>query len=80
MMRSIPKGLPQKKEVMCALKSFQFAQRGHGYYDAFVQTPGSVIMSATTGPATVIKGHPSDTSPGSAYATTSYQGQGARED
>lgn len=61
---SIPKGPAQKKEQLFtrgALKSFQFAPRGHGYYDAFVQKPDTACVTATTGPATVVSGYSSDT-------------------
>jgi len=61
---SIPKGPALKKHQLFAqgaLKSFQFAPRGHGYYDAFVQKPDTACVTATTGPATVITGYSSDT-------------------
>lgn len=74
-LQSIPRGPPQKKESLFtrgALKTPQFAPRGHGYYDAFVQKPDSVVVSATTGPATVISGYSSDTIAGSGSVTGTY--------
>lgn len=74
-LRSIPKGPPQKKGAQFtrgALKTPQFAPRGHGYYDAFAQTPDSAVVSATTGPATVISGYSSDTVPGGPNVTGTY--------
>lgn len=72
---SIPKGPPKKKQELFtqgALKSFQFAPRGHGYYDAFVQKPETASVSATTGPATVITGYSSDTITALAPVTGNY--------
>jgi hypothetical protein len=68
-LRSIPRGprQGQKKETLFtqgALKSFQFAPRGHGYYDAFAMKPDSVMVSASTGPATCIAGVSTDVIPG----------------
>lgn len=74
-LRSIPRGPPKKKGELFttgALKSFQFAPRGHGYYDAFANTPDSACVSATTGPATVIQGYTSDTITGLASVTGTY--------
>lgn len=74
-LRSIPKGAPRKKtEIFTrgALRTPQFAPRGHGYYDAFVQSPDSAVVSATTGPATVITGYSSDTIVGGAVVTGTY--------
>jgi len=71
-LRSIPKGPPKKKQELFtsgALKSTQFAPRGHGYYDAYVQRPESATVSATTGPATVVCGYSTDTVAGSAPLT-----------
>lgn len=62
-MRSIPKGAPKKKTELFsqgALKSFQFAPRGHGYYDAFANRPETAVVAATTGPATIVTGHSCD--------------------
>jgi len=76
---SIPKGPSMKKEQMFrqgALKSFQFAPRGHGYYDAFANKPDTATVSVTTGPATVIMGHSSDTIPGIAMQNGLYQPHG----
>lgn len=70
--RSIPRGPPQKKGAQFtqgALRTPQFAPRGHGYYDAFAQTPDSAVVSATTGPATVICGFSSDTIVGETTST-----------
>lgn len=61
---SIPRGPAKTKEELFtkgALKSFQFAPRGHGYYDAFVQKPDSATVAMTTGPATVVTGHTTHT-------------------
>lgn len=72
---SIPKGPARKKQELFtqgALKSFQFAPRGHGYYDAFVQKPETAAVSATTGPATVITGYSSDAIPAVAPQTGTY--------
>lgn len=74
-MRSIPKGPPKKKQELFsqgALKSMQFAPRGHGYYDAFANLPNTACVAATTGPATVIQGHSSDTILGSSTVTGTY--------
>jgi hypothetical protein len=43
-----------------ALKTVQFAPRGHGYYDAFANRPDSATVSATTGPCTCIAGYSTD--------------------
>lgn len=74
-LRSIPKGAPRKKTEMFtrgALRTNQFAPRGHGYYDAFAQSPDSAVVSATTGPATVITGYSSDTIAGGPVVTGNY--------
>jgi len=74
-LRSIPKGPALKKADMFSrggLKSMQFAPRGHGYYDAFVMTPDSACVSATTGPATCVSGFSSDVVPGGSNVTGSY--------
>lgn len=83
-LRSIPRGPPKKKAELFtqgALKSVQLAPRGHGYYDAFAMRPETACVSATTGPATVITGHSSDTIPGranvdGAYDYAAYGGDG----
>lgn len=75
-MRSIPKGLPKKKAELFtqgALKSFQFAPRGHGYYDAYVNRPETASVAATTGPATVVTGHSSDTISGYSTVKGNYE-------
>jgi len=73
-MRSIPKKLQDQEDLFTkgALKSFQFAPRGQGYYDAFVQKPESAVVSSTVGPATLVTGHSSDTIVGSAMASGDY--------
>ena len=72
MVRSIPKG-PAKGQAELfssgALKSFQFAPAGQGYYDAFAQKPDSAVMSVSVGPCTCVKGHSSDVVTGSARAS-----------
>jgi len=81
--KSIPTGPPKKKAQLFtsgALKTPQFAPRGHGYYDAFVQTPDSVMVSATTGPCTVIDGYSSDAVPGGLQVSGTYQYQGETAD
>lgn len=63
-LRSIPRGPPKKKAELFAqgaLKSLQFAPRGHGYYDAFVMKPETACVNATTGPATVVTGYSTET-------------------
>jgi len=62
-MMSIPSGPPIRRPALFrqgALKSFQFAPRGHGYYDAFANRPDTATVSATTGPCTCIAGYSSD--------------------
>lgn len=74
-LKSIPKGNPQKKQDLFtrgALRTPQFAPRGHGYYDAFAMTPDSACVSATTGPATVISGYSSDTIAGGPNVSGNY--------
>lgn len=74
-MRSIPKGPPKKKAELFtqgALKSFQFAPRGHGYYDAYANRPDTATVAATTGPATIVTGHSSDTIAGYSTITGTY--------
>lgn len=74
-MRSIPKGPAKKKEELFtqgALKSFQFAPRGHGYYDAYANRPDTATVAATTGPATIVTGHSSDTIQGYSTVTGVY--------
>lgn len=70
LLASIPRGPPKTKQELFttgALRTVQFAPRGHGYYDAFVQTPDSAVVAATTGPATIIKGNTSDTVSGGQF-------------
>lgn len=57
-LRSIPKRAPTKEEryTQGALRNTLFAPRGQGYYDAFVQTPDSAILSAAVGPVTPVTG------------------------
>jgi hypothetical protein len=74
-MRSIPRGPPRKKAELFtqgALKSFQFAPRGHGYYDAFAQRPDDAVVSATTGPATCVCGNSVDVITGEVSKTGTY--------
>jgi len=73
--RSIPKGPAKKKTELFsqgALKSFQFAPRGHGYYDAYANRPDTATVAATTGPATIVTGHSSDTIAGYTTITGTY--------
>ena len=76
--QSIPKGNARKKVDLFtsgALKSMQFAPRGHGYYDAFVQTPDSAVMAVSVGPCAVIKGRSSDViAGGPPISNTEYSG------
>ena len=74
-LRSIPEGPAFKKTALFtqgALKSMQFAPRGHGYYDAFVQQPDSAVVSVSCGPATIIKGHSSDSMSGHTFTTCNH--------
>lgn len=73
-MRSIPKQLQSQQNLFTkgAMKNFQFAPRGHGYYDAFVQTPETAVVSSTVGPATLVSGYSSDTIIGNAMVTGSH--------
>lgn len=62
-MRSIPRRNVPQEELFTrgGLKPQMFAPRGLGYYDAFAHKPDEIILSATTGPATPITGHSTDT-------------------
>jgi hypothetical protein len=78
-LRSIPTGPPKTKQELFtsgALKSVQFAPRGHGYYDAYVQKPETATVSATTGPATTVGGYSTETIPGYATVTGTWDAIG----
>lgn len=76
-MKSIPRGPVggHSREVMfrSALRNIQFAPRGHGYYDAFSNPCEHVILSASVGPATCIKGCSTDVISGSARVQGAYK-------
>lgn len=71
LLRSVPKRIVTNQEAFTrgGLKPQMFAPRGLGYYDAFAQQPEQTILSATTGPATPISGHSTDTIVGEAPVT-----------
>lgn len=58
-LRSIPRQV-QSKQTMATRGNpatmFQFAPRGHGHYDAFVQQPESLVLAAQVGPCTPCEG------------------------
>lgn len=58
--RSIPRRqetkVPTKQLLPQALRSMQFAPRGHGYYDAYTNTVDTAMLSVSVGPCTVIEG------------------------
>lgn len=57
-LRSVPRSIPDKQNRFQggALRTAQFAPRGHGYYDAFVNPAESMVLGATVGPCTAIEG------------------------
>lgn len=58
--RSIPRRqetkVSTKQLLPQALRSMQFAPRGHGYYDAYSNTVDTAMLSVSVGPCTVIEG------------------------
>lgn len=72
--KSIPRGpgggFGREQLFRSSARNFQFAPRGHGYYDAFSNPCEHVILSASVGPATCIKGCSTDVVAG----TTRVQG------
>lgn len=59
-LRSIPKRkepkVPLKQLLPQALRSMQFAPRGHGFYDAYSNSVDSAMLSVSVGPCTVVEG------------------------
>lgn len=75
-MKSIPRGPSvghgNQDMFRAALRSSQFAPRGHGYYDAFANKCENVLLGAAVGPATCIHGASLTTVPSSARVTGTY--------
>jgi len=64
-LQSIPKAAFTRSQryTQGALRNTQFAPRGLGYYDAFLQVPDSAILSAAVGPVTPVSGTGRETIP-----------------
>lgn len=75
-MKSIPRGPSGGNDnqamFQAALRSAQFAPRGHGYYNAFANRCEHVLLGAAVGPATCIHGASLTTIPGTARITGAY--------
>lgn len=68
-LRSIPRALVDKEMMMSRgtpSRLTTFAQRGQGHYDAYVQSPDSMVLGAQVGPCTPVEGFARFTFPGSA--------------
>jgi len=76
-MKSIPRGPAAGQDTVAmyraALRSAQFAPRGHGYYDAFNNRCEHVLLGAAVGPATCIHGVTLTTIPSTPKRTGSYE-------
>lgn len=75
-LKSIPRGPvgghDNQAMFRAALRSAQFAPRGHGYYDAFGNKCENVLLGAAVGPATCIHGASLTTIPSTPRVTGSY--------
>jgi hypothetical protein len=76
-LRSIPRGPigghTNQEMFRAALRSTQFAPRGHGYYDAFHNKCENVLLGAAVGPATCIHGAALTTVPSTPRVSGSYE-------
>lgn len=60
MVRSIPRQIvskPQRYSRGTPSVSHTFAERGHGYYDAFLHQPEAIVLGSQVGPCTPIEGY-----------------------
>lgn len=76
-LKSIPRGPvgghTNQEMFRAALRSSQFAPRGHGYYDAFANKCENVLLGAAVGPATCIHGAALTTIPSTNRVSGSYE-------